>query len=179
MRRTDPQSTTRSPSLIVAMTLSAIVAILATIGALYAAGWLTVAQPSRQVQVHAMGTEVMPFDLNKTTHTFRMTASGGVQRVVAKDTNDAAQIALIQQHLQHEAMQFQAGDFADPMALHGADMPGLSVLQAGAAKISVTYMPLQDGAQLTYTTDDRRLITALHQWFGAQLSDHGQDATNH
>jgi hypothetical protein len=179
MHRTDPQSTTRWRSLIVAMTLSAIVTILATVGVLYAAGWHMVARPSRQAQVHAVGSEVMPFDLNKTTHIFRMTVAGGVQQVVAKDPSDAAQIALIQQHLQHEAMQFQAGDFADPTALHGADMPGLSALQAGAAKISVTYTPLQDGAQLTYTTDDLRLITALHQWFGAQLSDHGQDATDH
>jgi len=57
-------------------------------------------------------------------------------------------------------------------------MPGLSDLQAGAAKITVSYTPLPDGAQLTYTTEDRRLITALHQWFGAQLSDHGHDATD-
>jgi hypothetical protein len=179
MRRTDPQSTPRARSLIVAMILSAIVAILATVGALYAAGWIAVARPARQAQVHAMGAGVMPFDLNKTTHIFRMTEAGGVQQVVAKDTSDATQVALIQQHLQHEAMQFQAGDFADPTALHGADMPGLRDLQVGAAKISVTYTPLQDGAQLTYTTDDRRLITALHQWFGAQLADHGQDATDH
>jgi len=179
MRRTDAQPTTRSRSLIAAITLSAVIAILATVGALYAAGRLTVAQPARQAQVHAMGAGVMPFDLNKTTHIFRMTEAGGVQQVVAKDTSDATQIALIQQHLQHEAMQFQAGDFVDPMALHGADMPGLSQLQAGAAKISVIYTPLPDGAQLTYTTSDPQLITALHQWFGAQLSDHGQDATDH
>ena len=179
MRRTDAQPVIRSRSLIVAITFSAVVAILATVGALYAAGWLTVAQPARQAQVHAMGAGVMPFDLSKTTHIFRMTETGGVQQVVAKDTSDAAQIALIQQHLQHEAMQFQAGDFADPMTLHGVDMPGLSDLQAGAAKISVTYAPLPNGAQLTFTTDDQRLITALHQWFGAQLADHGQDASDH
>src|SRR5215204_747847 len=106
MWRTDPQSTTRSRSLIVAITLSAVVAILATVGALYSAGWLAVARPARQAQVHAVDSEVMPFDLNKTTHIFRMTEAGGVQQVVAKDTNDAAQIALIQQHLQHEAMRF-------------------------------------------------------------------------
>lgn len=126
-----------------------------------------------------MGAGIMPFDLNRTTHVFRMTETGGVQRVVAKDADDAAQIALIQQHLQHEAMQFQAGDFADPATLHGADMPGLSQLQAGAARISVSYDPLPGGAQLMYTTSDPQPITALHQWFGAQLSDHGQDATDH
>jgi len=179
MRSTDAQSPARSRSLIAAIALSAGVAILATVGALYAAGWLTLAVPARQAQVHTMGAGIMPFDLSKTTHIFRMTETGGMQQVVAKDASDAAQIALIQQHLQHEAMQFQAGDFADPAALHGADMPGLSQLQAGAAQIVVTFTPLPDGAQLTYTTSDPQLITALHQWFGAQLSDHGQDATDH
>lgn len=76
-------------------------------------------------------------------------------------------------------MQFQARDFVDPAALHGADMPSLPQLQAGAAQITVTYTALSSGAQLTYTTSDPQLITALHQWFGAQLSDHGQDATDH
>jgi len=179
MRSTEAQPTARSRSLLATIALSAGVAILATAGALYAAGWLTIPVPGRQAQLHTMGAGIMPFDLSKTTHIFRMTETGGVQQVVAKDVGDAGQIALIQQHLQHEAMQFQAGDFADPAALHGVDMPGLSQLQAGAAQIAVSYTPLPDGAQLTYATSDPRLITALHQWFGAQLSDHGQDATDH
>lgn len=179
MRSTDAQGTNSRRQLLAAMTFSAVVAILATLGVLYAAGWLTTAAPNRQAQVHSMGGQVMPFDLDKTTHIFRMTETGGVQQVVAKDASDAAQIALIQQHLQREAMQFQAGNFSDPAALHGEDMPGLSELKTGAAKITVTYAPLPDGAQLTYTTEAPRLVTALHQWFGAQLSDHGYDAMNH
>jgi hypothetical protein len=126
--------------------------------------------------VHTLGSQVMPFDLNKTTHIFNMTDTGGVQRVVVKDSKDTDQIALVQQHLQHEVMQFRAGNFADPALLHGMDMPGLRDLAAGAAKITIEYTALANGAQITYTTQDVHLVTALHQWFGAQLSDHGHDA---
>ena len=74
-------------------------------------------------------------------------------------------------------MRFSSGDFADPNSLHGGDMPGITELAAGAAQIKVTYTVLPDGAQITFTTRDLRLITAIHRWFGAQLSDHGSDAT--
>lgn len=155
---------------------TALVAVLATLGVLYAIGLFSPTLLTRQSMVHSMGGQVMPFDLNKTIHIFDMTDTGGVQRVVAKDPKDTAQIALIQQHLQHEAMQFSTGNFADPIAIHGADMSGLQELAAGATKISVEYTALSDGAQISYTTQDAHLVTALHQWFGAQLSDHGHDA---
>src|SRR5579864_6492671 len=47
---------------------------------------------TRQEHIHEMGQTVMPFDLNKTTHIFRMTDSGGVQSVVVKDSQDKDQI---------------------------------------------------------------------------------------
>src|SRR6266540_5252216 len=166
-------------SRVVVAALSAGTAILATLGVLSISGWLSLAVPSRQAQIHESGAQVMPFELSKTTHIFTMTQTGGVQQVIAKDAGDAAQIALIQQHLQQEATQFRTGNFSDPARLHGEEMPGLSDLKAGATRIRVEYAALPNGAQLTYTTDDLQLITALHQWFGAQLSDHGHDATDH
>ncbi len=152
-------------------------AILATIAAFFWAGWLSLPQPNRQATVHDMGSQVMPFDLGKTTHIFEMTESGGIQQVIADDPNDETQIALIQQHIQHEVMRFSAGDFSDPSSLHGSEMPGVKELTAGAAQVKVEYAALPDGAQITFTTEDLRLITAIHRWFGAQLSDHGSDAT--
>jgi hypothetical protein len=73
-------------------------------------------------------------------------------------------------------MMFGSGDFSDPTSLHGESMPGMKELTAGAAQIHVEYAPLPDGAQIAFTTQDGHLITAIHRWFGAQLSDHGQDA---
>jgi hypothetical protein len=173
-----PISPTRRPLVLIVLG-TALLAALATLGVLYAAGLLTPTLPTRQAMVHTMGSQVMPFDLDRTTHVFEMTDTGGVQRVLVKDPSDATQIALVQQHLQHEAMQFRAGDFDDPASIHGTDMPGLHALAAGAAKISVEYTALPNGAQIAYTTQDPQLITALHQWFGAQLADHGHDAMSH
>jgi hypothetical protein len=129
-----------------------------------------------QEQVHQMAHSVMPFDISKTMHIFKMTESGGVQQVIAKVTGDTDQIALIQQHLKHEAERFQQGDYQDPARLHGPDMPGLKELQAGATKIKVRYAALPIGAEITFETTDLHLLTAIHRWFGAQLSEHGADA---
>ena len=130
-----------------------------------------------QEHVHHMGQSVMPFDLAKTTHIFRMTESGGIQRVVAKDALARDQVAMIQQHLKHEAEAFQRGDYSDPASLHGPEMPGLKDLQAGAKQILVSYSALPNGAEITFRTTNLHLLTAIHRWFGAQLSEHGADAT--
>ena len=129
-----------------------------------------------QEHVHQWAHGVMPFDMSKTVHIFKMTESGGIQRVVAKDPGAADQIALIRKHLQHEAESFRRGDYSDPAMLHGKDMPGLKELQSGASHIKVSYASLPAGAEITFETADLHLLTALHRWFGAQLSEHGADA---
>jgi hypothetical protein len=58
-------------------------------------------------------------------------------------------------------------------------MAGLAQLKAGAAKINVRYSALPEGAQIRYQANDPKLVTAIHQWFSAQLSDHGDHATHH
>ncbi|GGO80942.1 hypothetical protein GCM10011348_18800 [Marinobacterium nitratireducens] len=146
------------------------------VGILLLVGSSTVFSQSKQEHVHQMAHSVMPFDIKKTLHIFKMTQSGGVQRVIAKDADAQDQIALIQQHLRHEAQRFQHGDYSDPATLHGADMPGLRALQAGSSDIKVSYAALPAGAEITFETSDLHLITAIHRWFGAQLSEHGTDA---
>ncbi|MGH9806054.1 MAG: hypothetical protein ACRD9W_02115 [Terriglobia bacterium] len=131
---------------------------------------------TKQEHVHQMAAGVMPFDVSKTVHIFKMTESGGVERVVAKDPGAADQIALIQQHLRHEAESFQRGDYSDPAMLHGSAMPGLKELQIGAGHVKVSYASLPAGAEIMFETTDLHLLTALHRWFGAQLSEHGADA---
>ncbi len=63
-----------------------------------------------QEHVHGMSHSVMPFDMAKTTHVFRMTETGGVQRVFLKDRSYTDQVVLIQRHLREEAERFQHGD---------------------------------------------------------------------
>jgi hypothetical protein len=151
-----------------------LIGILVTLGVLAATGILTSA--NRQAMVHEQGSTVMPFDLDRTTHVFKTTEVGGIETVIAKDAADSEQIALIQQHLEHEVLRFREGDFGDPATIHGTGMPGLTELPAGAANITFSYTALSNGAQISYETNDPRLIDALHRWFAAQLADHGHDA---
>lgn len=134
------------------------------------------AQTTRQEDIHQHAHDVMPFDMSKTVHIFKMTEHGGVQRVVTREAGARDEVGLIQQHLMHEAAQFQNGNYADPMTLHGTDMPGIKELQEGASRITISYTALPDGAEIAFETTDIHLVTAVHRWFGAQLSEHGADA---
>lgn len=137
----------------------------------------TPASSSRQAEVAQRGASVMPFDLDRTTHQFTKTATGGVQTVVADDPQDATQITLIRQHLTEEVERFRRGDFTDPGRIHGNEMPGLEALRGHGGRITIDYVTSPAGARVTYTTSDTDLRDALHHWFDAQVSDHGQHAT--
>ncbi|GAA4716179.1 aspartate carbamoyltransferase [Phytohabitans rumicis] len=132
---------------------------------------------SRQDEVAERGASVMPFDLDRTTHQFTKTDSGGVQTVVADDPRDTAQITLIRQHLAEEVDHFRRGDFTDPAAIHGNQMPGLQALRGHAGRITIGQESTPDGGRVTYTTTVPELVDALHAWFDAQVSDHGAHAT--
>lgn len=130
----------------------------------------------RQKEVAQRGADIMPFSLAATTHVFTKTADGGIQQVVTK-RNDPKQAALIRRHLTMIAQQFAAGDFEGPEHIHGKDMPGIAALRAAKpGELTITYRDLPNGGEIAYRTDQPQLISALHQWFDAQLSDHGHDA---
>lgn len=135
------------------------------------------APPARQAAVHTHGHEVMPFELDRTRHIFEMTTGGGIQDVFARSPGDTATVRLVRRHLRHEAARFGAGDFSDPASLHGSDMPGLGELSASAGRVRVDYRDIPAGGRITFSAKDIELVTAIHRWFGAQLSDHGSDAT--
>lgn len=137
----------------------------------------TPAMSSRQDAVADRGASVMPFDLERTTHQFTKTDTGGVQTVVADDPQDTTQITLIRQHLTAEVDRFRRGDFTDPARIHGDAMPGLEALREHRGRIAIDYEATPDGARATFTTSDAGLREALHQWFDAQVSDHGEHAT--
>ena len=128
---------------------SALLAAIALGGVVSCGSSGSSATADRRAEVEARGSTVMPFDQERTTHVFRATPTGGVQQVVAKRANDTGQIGLIRAHLRKEARRFSAGNFADPMAI---------------------------GARITYRATDPALISALHDWFDAQLMDHGANA---
>jgi hypothetical protein len=130
---------------------------------------------AKQAQVVERGRSVMPFDINRTMHHFKKLPSGGAQQVVSTD-RDPQQVALIRQHLRSEAIRFQQGDFSDPSLIHGPEMPGLGRMTSGATHIQIRYSEIPQGAQITYTTADPTLVTAIHAWFDAQVREHGHHA---
>ena len=135
-------------------------------------------ETAREREVAERGAEVMRFDLERTTHVFEKRAAGGVQTVVADDPGDEAEVAKVRAHLRDEAEAFAAGDFEDPAAIHGREMPGLAELQAGAERLTISYEDVPAGGRIRYATEDPALVRALHAWFDAQVSDHGRHVTD-
>jgi hypothetical protein len=137
-----------------------------------------VAQTPRQERVAARGAEVMPFKLSATAHIFIKTSTGGLRQVIVKNPSDTDQIRLIRSHLEDIAVRFRRGDFSGPTETHGAQMPGLAKLRAArSGDIRILYTSLENGGQIEYSSRSHDLISAIHEWFDAQLSDHGADAT--
>jgi hypothetical protein len=163
--------TRRSP---IAAVIAAVIATLVVLGGCAAPDqWTT-----RQSEVAERGQEVMPFDLEATTHRFLPTDDGLREEVTADQPGDTGQVTLIRQHLAEEATRFRAGDYGDPASIHGQAMPGLADLAGGADRIDITYTDLPAGAALTFHTTDPDLVRALHTWGEAQTSDHGAHATS-
>ena len=151
--------------------------------AVLAWGFVALASPAqadneRQQSVAQKGAMVMPFNIHNSTHVFQKLRDGGVQQVVAKDVSDMGLISAIRGHLSMEAARFTQGDYSDPMKIHGASMPGVQYLsRVKPGQISIAYRNLPNGAEVRYTGKDPETVTAIHNWFDAQLSDHGSDAT--
>jgi hypothetical protein len=131
----------------------------------------------RVKEIVQRGTQIMPFDLDKTMHIFRKTKQGGIQQVTAKDKLDIRQIDLVRKHLAEIAQQFTQRNFSGPEHIHGKNMPGLMELRnAGPNAINIIYSKLDNGAQIEYSSTKTKLANAIHQWFDAQLKDHARHA---
>jgi len=127
---------------------------------------------SSNAAMAARAQHVMPFDLHRTTHLFTKNADGGVEKVVVNDPSDRRDLDLIRAHLQTEAENFRRGNYSDPAKIHGMDMPGVGELQQNAARVNVVFAEIPGGAQITYASTEPALISALHDWFDRQASDH-------
>lgn len=128
-----------------------------------------------EFEIAERGAMVMPFDLDRSTHVFEPREDGGRQSVISDD-GDPAQIALIREHLAHEAERFARGDFHDPAMIHGQDMAGLHTLMMGHERMTVSYADVEGGGEILYTSDDADIVRAIHAWFEQQVRDHGAHA---
>jgi hypothetical protein len=167
--------TRRRLTLTVGLTLAVAVPALVAVQALRSRGD-NIRPGDRQAIVAERGSAVMPFDLGRTTHVFAKRRDGGVQTVVAKTSDDLGEVASVRRHLRAEAARFRRGEFDDPAAIHGREMPGLAELSNGVEAIQIRYADVRTGGRIRYSTSDPTLVRALHLWFDAQLMDHGADA---
>jgi hypothetical protein len=136
----------------------------------------TTREQGRQEEVRSNGARVMPFSLDKTIHIFTKTADGGEQSVIIRNPSDSSELGLIRNHLREIADEFADGNFNDPSAIHGLEMPGLKTLQGKPEGFTIKFVNLSEGAKLIYRSTDPIIIKALHNWFDAQVIDHGRDA---
>lgn len=121
--------------------------------------------------------KTVPYSLNKSMQSFSKTVHGGVQHVIAISGDDTTQIQLIQTHLLKLVERLRKGDFSDSEHLHGIDMAGLAQLKrAKTDDIKFEYKTLENGGQIHYSTEYPQFVGALHEWFDAQNSDHGNVA---
>lgn len=129
----------------------------------------------RQAEVAKRSRPVMGFDLDRTLHDFAPTSGGGVLTVTSRD-GDAVQVGRVRSHLEYQTEAFRRGDWANPIQIHGAEMPGLSELIAARGKLKIDYQSIAAGGRITFVSSNKEVTLALHRWFDAQNSDHGKHA---
>lgn len=132
--------------------------------------------PKKAEEVQQHRRQEVPYDVDKTLQTFTKTVHGGVQHVVAKSADNKDQINLIQDYLRKLTNEFRKGDFSETERIHGTDMSGLAQLKkAETDDIIYEYKTLPEGAQIHYRTEYPQYVQALHEWFDAQMKEHGND----
>jgi len=132
------------------------------------------ANPKQVDEVHQRTQQLVPYDLDQSQLTFTRTVHGGVQHVITKSADNTSQIKLIQANLLKMVVDFRKGDFSVTEKIHGTAMPGLAQLKkAEMYDIKYEYKALPNGAQIHYSTEYPQYVEALHEWFDAQMKEHG------
>lgn len=52
------------------------------------------------------------------------------------------------------------------------DLPRLKELEAGAARVGIPFAEVPGGAQITCSSTDPALVSAIHSWFDEQAAAH-------
>ena len=111
----------------------------------------------------------MPFSVHNSTHVFQKNTYGGIQQVVAKDSNDKNLVDAIRAYVEAEAERFSRGDY-------GKGMPGVKYLsKVKPDQIAVTYRNVPAGAAVDYVGRDAASVDAIHKWLDAQPADDDPD----
>jgi len=120
--------------------------------------------------VDSRGDVAMGFDHSMTTHHFILRSYGGDIDVSANDTKDTESRDRIRHHLSMIQKKFSAGDFTDPMFIHGRVPPGVPVMKAG--HVSYEYADTLKGARIKIASADEKTVAAIHDFLKFQIEDH-------
>lgn len=131
------------------------------------------------------GSRVMPFGHDRhrsgrgqraaaVSHVFEKSESGVVYQVMANDADDADTIARIQEHLSRQVERIQRMNermqsakerrSERPYHRHRVGRVGLSRLAEFMDKITFSYGDLEDGGQITLSSEDSEVVEMLHAW---------------
>lgn len=114
----------------------------------------------------------MGFSQEKTTHHFMLKSDGGAIQVTARSSGDNASVRQIQEHLQHIAHAFQAGDFNIPMFVHDQTPPGVPTMKKLKDQILYSYEEMEDGGRVVISSKNAEAVNAVHEFLKFQIREH-------
>lgn len=131
----------------------------------------------KKVEQSSANSQLVPYDTQQALESFSKTVHGGIMHIVAKSADNTQQVKLIQQYLRQTAAEYKKGDFSSTERFHGSGMPGLAQMKSAATDdIRYDYKALPNGGQIHFSTEYPHLLNALHDWFDAQIKEHGSVA---
>lgn len=126
----------------------------------------------KNAELKKRGTAAMGFDQEKTTHHFRLDASGGTIEVLVNDPSDATSLGQVRAHLQDIARQFKDGNFDTPLATHAEMPPGVAAMQASRGAIAYVYEESIAGGRVRIVTADANAKAAVHEFLQYQIKEY-------
>ena len=123
-------------------------------------------------QMMKHGEMAMGFSQDKTTHHFRLTASGGVIEVQTNDVSDTTTRDQIRQHLQGISKAFAQGDFSSPMMTHGKIPSGVPDMQRLKGDLSYAYVETDRGGKVVISAANPEALKAVHEFLRFQIEEH-------
>jgi hypothetical protein len=130
------------------------------------------------LQERGAGPLGMGVDQYASTHQFDILPDGG-RIELQHDTDDAAAIARIREHLQEITRAFAAGDFSTPAFVHMQQVPGTDVMAAKRDVIEYDYRQLPRGGEVTITSTDAEALDAIRRFMEFQRADHRASGHGH
>lgn len=138
------------------------------------------AQPSQTPHDHdaqhrdvvARGARAIGFDQDRTVHHFVLDDHGGAIDVAVTEAGDQASLDAVRRHLEHVAVAFKNGDFAQPALTHGRPVPGTAEMARLRNRITYRYRLTPTGGRVQIVTRDAEARAAVHAFLSFQIEDH-------